>query len=183
MPTATPRCRRPPSPLRTGLVRAGAGLVPLLLSACGGAPVDSGHDSPIAAARGFVASAGGEATAAEPWLAPSDRRAFADLISFNRRSNLELSLRAEGVSLGNLDWESPDRADLPYTGRIVACTAGELPSPDSDTVDECRPILVDAAGHGLLHLAREDGAWYVFFDIGSGGDLSGPITPPPPTPR
>ncbi|MFN2451076.1 MAG: hypothetical protein ABR541_01850 [Candidatus Dormibacteria bacterium] len=158
-------------------------LAGLVLSACGGTPPGTGHDSPSAAARGFVASAHGDAAAAVPWLAPSDRRAFSDLIAFNQRSNLELTLRAEGVTLGRVDWESADRADLAYSGRIVACTAGELPSPDSDAVNECRPILEDATGRRVLHLAREDGAWYVFFDIGSGGELSGAVTPPAPTPR
>ena len=143
------------------------------------APAGTGHDTPMEAARGFVASAQGDADATTPWLAPSDRRAFSDLVAFNQRSNLDLTLRTEGVVLGHLTWESAERARLAYTGRILACTAGELPSPDSETVHECRPILVDHAGHGLIRLAREDGGWYVFFNIGSGGDLSGPVTPPP----
>ena len=159
------------------------GLAGVVLTACGGSQPGTGHDSPSAAARGFLASAHGDAGAAIPWLAPSDRHAFSDLIAFNQRSNLELSLRAEGVTLGRVDWESADRADVTYSGRILACTAGELPSPDSDAVNECRPILEGPTGGGVLHLAREDGAWYVFFDIGSGGELSGAVTPPAPTPR
>ncbi|GAC1338200.1 MAG: hypothetical protein NVSMB29_03680 [Candidatus Dormibacteria bacterium] len=156
----------------------------LLLTGCGGAAAPGvGHDSPAAAAAGFVASAHGAAAAIIPWLAPSDRHAFDDLIAFNRRSNLVLSLRTEQVVLGRAHWTSPERAEVGYRGQILACTAGKLPAPDSAPVDECRPILLDASGHGLLHLVLENAAWYVFFDIGSGGDLSGPITPPPPAPR
>lgn len=152
----------------------------MLLAGCGGPPPGTGHDSPDHAVAGLVDRLhSGDQGGINDWLAPSDRRAFQDLLAFNQRSGLTLTLRAPNVHVGAIRYRTPDRADVAYTGDIGACASGTLPSPDPQKVDDCAPIRGDSNHHGTLQCVRENGAWYVFLNIGSGGKLGGDLTPPP----
>lgn len=160
---------RPGSRLRGPLGRAPrllpAALAAALLGACGSGSSTGGHDTPQAAASGFLAALGsfdGSAASLQnllDWVPPSQRSSAQQNFAGLETAGATTRFKVDGLSVGNATTNG-DNATVSVQAVLSICVSGTLTAQVS--FNTCRPAPISPTGaFDTLTCVRESGQWYV----------------------
>ncbi|HET9052123.1 MAG TPA: hypothetical protein VFO60_10505 [Candidatus Dormibacteraeota bacterium] len=137
-----------------------------MLAGCGGGSSTGGHDSPQAAAQGFLTALGafdGSPNSLQTlldWVPPSKRteaqQNFAGLEA--QGSGETTRFRVDGLQINNATTDG-DNATVSVAATLSICVSGSVSSQAYST---CRPAPISPTGaFDKVTCAREGGQWYV----------------------
>jgi len=156
------------------------------LSACGGGSASTGgHDSPQAAAQGFLSALGAYDGSPESlqklldWVPPSKRAAAQQSFSGLGAAGGTTRFKLENVQIGNATIDG-DSASVSVQAKLSICVSGTVGTQSFST---CPPAPISPTGSfDTLSCVREQGQWYVadYSSSGSSGAGTGPTGPATP---
>ena len=176
---------RPLGPRLCALLASLAAIV--ALSACGSstASTTGGHDSPQAAAQGFLSALGAydgsptSLTSLLDWVPPSRRAAAQQTFTGLGAAGTTTRFKLENVQIGNATIDG-DSASVSVQAKLSICVSGTVGTQSFST---CPPAPISPTGSfDTLSCVREQGQWYVadYSSSGSSGAGTGPTAPATP---
>jgi hypothetical protein len=172
---------RPRGPVLATLAVAAA-----LIAACGGgsgAASTGGHDSPQAAAEGFLSALGafdgstGSLNNLLDWVPPSKRASAQQSFSGLAVAGTTTRFKLENVQVGSATVDG-DSATVTVQAKLSICVSGTV---GTQTYSSCPPAPISPTGSfDTLSCVREQGQWYVADYSSSAAAGQGTAAPPAP---